>query len=354
MLVDGVLPDGCLILPRDYFTITLVKQRGLNMISIGRTIKKLRVVNGVSQKEMAEKLKVSCQTISKWENEKTYPDIGMLPEIAGFFHITIDALFQGNINDADEVMADVDKGYLEGNKTGWDQSVFNAWDGTILPSYGPYIPEEGELQLFGDIKGKAVLELACGNGKSLLYQAKQGAKELYGLDISKMQIADAQKNLADEHINATLFVSPMEVNPGIPFHYFDCVYSIYGIGWSLDISKVFYLVSRYLKTNGIFIFSWDNPFIPCLESQDGRYVLSQSYEEEKMMCIQKFGMQMNLRNWKISSYINALIENGLEIEKMVEASAHYDRNAEYSGKYYSEHKAGYINHSFVIKARKRC
>ena len=201
---------------------------------------------------------------------------------------------------------------------------------------------------------KTVLELACGDGRSLLYQAGQGAKELYGLDISEIQIAGAKKNLADQHISAKLFVSPMEVNPGIPFHYFDCVYSIYGIGWSQDINKVFYLVSRYLKANGIFIFSWDNPLLPCLESQNGQYVLSQSYEEEKMMCINKFGKQMNLRNWKISTYINALIDNGLEIEKIVEASANYDRNAEYTEKYYSAHKARFINHSFVIKARKRC
>lgn len=68
----------------------------------------------------------------------------------------------------------------------------------------------------------------------------------------------------------------------------------------------------------------------------------------------KFGMQMSLRNWKMSSYINALIDNGMEIEKIIETSAHYDRNAEYSEKYYSEHKARFINHSFVIKARKRC
>lgn len=323
------------------------------MISIGGVIKRLRAINNVSQQEMSEKLGVSCQTISKWENKKTYPDIGMLPKIADFFHVTIDALFQENIEDSDEAITDTDKSYLEENRAGWNQSVLNAWNGTILPAYGPYTPDEKELRLFGNMTDKAVLELACGDGRSLLYQAEQGAKELYGLDISETQIAQAKKNFADKHINARLFASPMEINPGIPFHYFDCVYSIYGIGWSLDINKVFYLVSRYLKANGIFIFSWDNPLLQCLESQDGQYVLSQSYEEEKMMYFSKFGKQMNLRNWKLSSYINALIDNGMEIERMIEASANYDRNAEYSEKYYSAHKAGFINHSFVIKARKR-
>ena len=324
------------------------------MMSIGSTIKKLRIVNQVSQKEMSEKLGVSCQTISKWENEKSYPDIEMLPEIAGFFHVTIDSLFQGKVEDLNEAITDADRGYLEENRVGWNQSVLNEWNGTILPAYGPYTPGEDELKLFGDMTDKSVLELACGDGRSLLYLAGQGAKELYGLDISETQVAAAKKNFADKHIQAEFFVSPMEVNPGIPFHHFDCVYSIYGIGWSQDINKVFYLVSRYLKANGIFIFSWDNPLLPCLESQDGQYILNQSYEEEKMMCINKFGMKMNLRNWKISSYINALINNGMEIERSVEASDNFDQNAEYSEKYYSAHKARFLNHSFVIKARKRC
>lgn len=323
------------------------------MVSIGNTIKRLRTVSNVSQKEMAEKLGVSCQTISKWENGKACPDIGMLPEIADFFHVTIDALFTGNVADSNDVITDTDSVYLEENRVGWNQSVSHEWNGTVLPAYGPYAPSEEELKLFGDMTDKIVLELACGDGRSLLYQAKQGAKELYGLDISELRIADAKKNFAEKHINAELFVSPMEVNPGIPFNYFDCVYSIYGIGWTLDVNKVFYLVSRYLKANGTFIFSWDNPLLPCLESQDGKYVLTQSYEEEKMICVNKFGMQMNLRNWKLSSYINALIENGLEIEKIVEASAHYDPNAKYSEKYYSAHKARFMNHSFVIKAKKR-
>ena len=108
------------------------------MISIGSVIKKLRAINNVSQQEMSERLGVSCQTISKWENKKTYPDISMLPEIADFFHVTIDALFQENIEDSNEVITDTDKGYLEENRTGWNQGVSNSWNGTILPAYVPY------------------------------------------------------------------------------------------------------------------------------------------------------------------------------------------------------------------------
>lgn len=48
-----------------------------------------------------------------------------------------------------------------------------------------------KLRLFDDIENKSVLEIACGDGRSLLYLAGKGAKELYGLDISEKQIEAA-------------------------------------------------------------------------------------------------------------------------------------------------------------------
>lgn len=125
----------------------------------------------------------------------------------------------------------------------------------LLPDYGPFTAGEESLNLFGDLENKTVLEIACGDGRSLLYNAQRGARELWGLDISPRQIDKAKTLLRENRIKAQLLVSPMEINPGIPFHYFDCVYSIYGLGWTMDLSKTIGLISRYLKTNGVFIFS---------------------------------------------------------------------------------------------------
>ena len=324
------------------------------MILIGKTIKRLRNHNSISQRELANKLNVSCQTISKWERGDTYPDITTLPLIADFFHVTIDVLFSGVVECADEVITESSKMHLEENHKGWNHAVEANWKGaTILPQYGPYTPTEEELHLFEDLKDKSVLELACGNGQSMIYMANQGAKELYGLDISEVQIETARQILLENNIDAKLFTSPMEINPGIPFHHFDCVYSIYGIGWAQDIEKVFRLVSKYLKPKGYFIFSWDNPILPCIENREDGYVLSQPYVTEKGKYINKFGQQIYFKSWKLSTYINTLIDAGFELERIIEESDNCAKNASYSDKYYSEHKAGYINHSIIIKARKK-
>ena len=64
-------------------------------MTIGKNIADLRKNSGMTQEQLAEILGVSSQTISKWENEVTMPDIMLLPVIAGCFDITVDELYGG-------------------------------------------------------------------------------------------------------------------------------------------------------------------------------------------------------------------------------------------------------------------
>ncbi len=64
-------------------------------MTIGKNIADLRKNSGMTQAQLAETLGVSSQTISKWENEVTMPDIMLLPVIAGCFDITVDELYCG-------------------------------------------------------------------------------------------------------------------------------------------------------------------------------------------------------------------------------------------------------------------
>ena len=64
-------------------------------MTIGKNIADLRKSNGMTQEQLAETLGVSSQTVSKWENEITMPDIMLLPVIAGCFDITVDELYGG-------------------------------------------------------------------------------------------------------------------------------------------------------------------------------------------------------------------------------------------------------------------
>lgn len=71
-------------------------------ISIGRQIYMNRRLNGLTQKQLGEKLGVSERTVSMWESGKSYPDIRTLPDIARFFGTSVDALLGVQSEDDDE------------------------------------------------------------------------------------------------------------------------------------------------------------------------------------------------------------------------------------------------------------
>lgn len=64
---------------------------------VGSFIKKLRIDNNLTQLELAEKLGVTYQAVSKWENGKNVPDIATLKEISKLFNIDIDEIISGEI-----------------------------------------------------------------------------------------------------------------------------------------------------------------------------------------------------------------------------------------------------------------
>ena len=63
-------------------------------MEIGKKIRALRLEKEVKQEELAQYLGVSVQAVSKWETGSSVPDISLLPNLAIFFGVTIDELFQ--------------------------------------------------------------------------------------------------------------------------------------------------------------------------------------------------------------------------------------------------------------------
>ena len=68
-------------------------------MDIGRTIKELRQKKGITQEELSETLRVSVQTVSRWENGVNAPDLSMLPQLAVYFGVTADYLLGLERND---------------------------------------------------------------------------------------------------------------------------------------------------------------------------------------------------------------------------------------------------------------
>ena len=63
---------------------------------IGSKIKAARLEKKLTQEQVAEILGVSRQTISNWENEKSYPDIISVIELSSLYSISLDDLLKGD------------------------------------------------------------------------------------------------------------------------------------------------------------------------------------------------------------------------------------------------------------------
>jgi len=61
-------------------------------IYFGETVRRLRRGKSLTQEQLAQRLNVSYQTISNWERDESWPDISMLPVLAGFFGVKTDDL----------------------------------------------------------------------------------------------------------------------------------------------------------------------------------------------------------------------------------------------------------------------
>ena len=65
------------------------------METLGKIIASLRKEKNLKQDDLAQKLSVSPQAVSKWENDQTCPDISLLPELAGTLGVSVDMLLKG-------------------------------------------------------------------------------------------------------------------------------------------------------------------------------------------------------------------------------------------------------------------
>jgi SAM-dependent methyltransferase len=245
--------------------------------------------------------------------------------------------------------------FLAVNEASWNKIAAGTKGRTALPSYGPLCPDENELKLLGDLQGKVIVELGCGDGHSLAYLHDQGAEELHGLDLSKEQIRNATELALEKEFPASLYCSPMEQDPGIPHDYFDVAVSLYALGWSVDLDTTLGHVVNYLRPGGILVFSWEHPVFSCLKMQDKRMYMERSYSEVGVSeTLSWNGDPIVMHKRKISTFINAVAKCGLVVDQIVEGEMREpsETAGDYPRRWYSQDRAKLMPTTLIVKAHK--
>lgn len=99
-------------------------------MEFSQQIRQIRNENKLTQEEMSQKIHVTRQAVSNWENGKNLPDIGMLVEIANTFHVSLDWLILGGDNNMNDMTEKLIEDGSEGRRA--KRNVIAAWAGAVL------------------------------------------------------------------------------------------------------------------------------------------------------------------------------------------------------------------------------
>ncbi|MBQ8813803.1 MAG: methyltransferase domain-containing protein [Lachnospiraceae bacterium] len=170
---------------------------------VGYFIAQKRKELGYTQQKLADKLNISFQAVSKWENGTSTPDIALLPHIARILNTSVDALV----------------GYHPLPKTAYEEKYKDEkyyWG--ITPSKLCY----EIMKLKPPIKPYRVLDIGCGEGKNAVFLAKNGYA-VSAFDIAEAGLVKARKLAEHNHVEIDFFKA--DINDYMPLERFDIIFS---------------------------------------------------------------------------------------------------------------------------------
>ena len=199
-------------------------------MELGQQLKAHRKKLGISQDELAEKIFVSRQSISNWENNKTYPDIHTLLLLAETFGVSLDELIKGDVEEMkEEINAQERAGFNR------DTVCFAIFGIVVVLSIAP-------LYAFLDYIGCLIWALIVGVagyfcGRVELYKTMfdiQTYKEILafqqGADLSTLSAVRAERNVVKHRASKAVMAIASALIGGA------CAY---GGMWLLDTFGVF-------------------------------------------------------------------------------------------------------------------
>ena len=203
------------------------------------------------------------------------------------------------------------------DKMRYENKGMNANDLVEIPNFRKLIP---------DVKGKRILDLGCGYGENDKYCIGLGAKEIFGIDISKHMIKIAKENNNDENIKYK--VMAME-NINEIEEKFDIVISSLAFHYVKDYEKLINDIYNLLNDDGILIFSIDHPLRIASKFEtwmkknytkiNGKwFLLVSDYNREGIREKEWNGVMVKRYHRNFSSLINGLVNSGFKIDKILE------------------------------------
>ncbi len=210
------------------------------------------------------------------------------------------------------------------------------------------------FSLLPPLNGVSILDMGCGFGENSSFFIKSGAKEVYGIDISKKMLEEAIKT--NEYSNVNYELLPIE-NLSTLNKSFDLVFSSLAIHYVEDFEKIVKDVDNKLHKGGYFIFSQLHPFTSA--PKDGTKWIEEDNKKVAYRLSDYLDMGIRSTSWyvdnlityhrTVSYIINSLVSGGFEIVKILEPMSSAEDIKKYPIMETDVHKPNFL----IIKARKK-
>lgn len=194
---------------------------------------------GITQEILADKLGITPQSISRWENGQSRPDVDMLPKLAAIFGITIDGLFGYHAENLK--IASYEKKFKNANTSNIFLDKYSELQLKILSAMPPDSP-------------KNLLEIGCNDGQAAMFFARNGYI-VSAFDISEKNIQKANQRAQDIGLKINFFCADI-LNYKINSK-FDIIFSNGGVQFipPADRARVFEIIKANTAVGGINAFS---------------------------------------------------------------------------------------------------
>ncbi|HUT73311.1 MAG TPA: methyltransferase domain-containing protein [Armatimonadota bacterium] len=226
---------------------------------------------------------------------------------------------------------------------------------TDFAHYGPHCPNEDQLKLVGEVRGRRVLEIGCGGGQCAIAFAKRGAVAT-GIDISDAQIEFARELARREGVAATFLRGNIEDLPAIPEGSQDVVFSAYALNYVRRIGRCLAEVARVLRPGGLLVFSCCHPFWLCL-AEDEMTVTSSYHDRapdewEWERGDEPLGARVREYRHTVGDWFRRLRAAGLEVVDIIEPEPVESGSGQDWGGHYAPQRQRIVPATIIWKAHK--
>ena len=223
---------------------------------LAERIYRSRKALSMTQEALAEKLGITPQSVSRWENGQSRPDVDMLPRLAAFFGTTIDALFGYKAENLK--IAQYEKNQQEGTKF-WKHATNKlALD---------------VLNILPPIEQKNLLEIGCGDGQDAVFFARNGYL-VSAFDVNESNLTDGRKLAQEVGVNVNFFgadILTYQIDGNFDIIYANNATQIIPPN---ERRRIFEMIQAHTNIGGINVlnaFVEKNFIEPLKKSDDGEY-----------------------------------------------------------------------------------